>query len=62
MKLDRFARAFTEREAAWERTGEELQDERNAAIRAARDEGLPLTTIAKLLGLSHQRISQILGL
>jgi hypothetical protein len=29
------------------------------AIRAAYGEGLPMTTIAKVMGMSHQRVSQI---
>ncbi|MFI5037087.1 MAG: sigma factor-like helix-turn-helix DNA-binding protein [Solirubrobacterales bacterium] len=28
-------------------------------MRAAYGEGLPMTTIAKVMGLSHQRVSQI---
>jgi DNA-directed RNA polymerase specialized sigma subunit len=42
-----------------ERQGEKLRAERDQAIRAAYREGLPMSDIAALLGMSHQRVSQI---
>jgi transposase-like protein len=38
---------------------EELRAERDDAIRTAYRAGLPMTDIAHLLKMSHQRISQI---
>jgi transposase-like protein len=42
-----------------EKAGEELRQERDEAIRAAYGNGLPMTAIARIMGMSHQRISQI---
>jgi DNA-directed RNA polymerase specialized sigma subunit len=49
----------TERAAELKKATRELREQRDAAIRLARDEGVPLKTIAGRVGLSHQRISQI---
>jgi DNA-directed RNA polymerase specialized sigma subunit len=40
-------------------SAEELRQERDDAIRAAYGDGLPMTTIARIMGISHQRVSQI---
>jgi DNA-directed RNA polymerase specialized sigma subunit len=42
-----------------EQAGEDLRQERDEAIRAAYSEGLPMKAIAKVMGMSHQRVSQI---
>jgi DNA-directed RNA polymerase specialized sigma subunit len=47
------------REEALERAGEALRRERDEAIRAAYNDGLPMTAIAQVLRMSHQRVSQI---
>jgi DNA-directed RNA polymerase specialized sigma24 family protein len=57
--LAALAEDYARREAALEQTTEGLRAERDAAIRAAYGEGLPMTTIAQVMGMSHQRISQI---
>jgi DNA-directed RNA polymerase specialized sigma subunit len=36
-----------------------LRDERDEAIRQAYRDGLPMKAIAQVLGMSHQRVSQI---
>jgi DNA-directed RNA polymerase specialized sigma subunit len=38
---------------------EKLRTDRDEAIRTAYNEGLPMSDIATVLGLSHQRVSQI---
>ncbi|HEX5610891.1 MAG TPA: sigma factor-like helix-turn-helix DNA-binding protein [Solirubrobacterales bacterium] len=43
-----------------ERTAEELRTDRNCAIRAAYDDGMPMREIAEVLAISHQRVSQII--
>ncbi len=47
------------REAALEQAGEDLRQERDEAIRTAYGEGLPMKAIARIMGMSHQRVSQI---
>jgi hypothetical protein len=54
-----FAKEYAKREAALGRDGEQLRGERDKAIRAAYRAGLPMATIAQLLEMSHQRVSQI---
>jgi DNA-directed RNA polymerase specialized sigma subunit len=58
-RLVAFAKRYAKRESAWEKAGEELRQERDEAIRAAYGEGLPMTAIARIMGMSHQRVSQI---
>ena len=38
---------------------EQLRTERDEAIRAAYRDGLPMAAIAQIMGVSHQRVSQI---
>jgi IS30 family transposase len=47
------------REAELEQVGDELRQQRDEAIRAAHQAGLPMAAIAQIMGMSHQRISQI---
>ena len=54
-----FAEDYAHRETALERAGDDLRQERDEAIRAAYADGLPMTAIAQIMGMSHQRISQI---
>ena len=58
-KLAAFARDYAKHEAALERSGERLRAERDKAIRAAYQGGLPMSAIAQVMELSHQRVSQI---
>jgi len=41
------------------RLAERLRGDRDLAIRQAYKEGLPMADIARILDMSHQRISQI---
>lgn len=54
-----FAEDYARREATLEQAAEELRHERDEAIRAAYDDGLPMKAIAQVMGMSHQRVSQI---
>lgn len=54
-----FAKAYSEREEALAHQAEQLRIERDEAIRAAYRDDLPMTAIAQIMGLSHQRVSQI---
>jgi DNA-directed RNA polymerase specialized sigma subunit len=58
-QLVAFARDYAKREADLERSGERLRAERDKAIRVAYREGLPMSAIAQVMELSHQRVSQI---
>jgi len=42
-----------------EQAADRLRDERDAAVRAAYKDGLPMKAIAEVMGMSHQRVSQI---
>ncbi|MGH9521222.1 MAG: sigma factor-like helix-turn-helix DNA-binding protein [Terriglobales bacterium] len=42
-----------------EQAAERLRAERDEAIRAAYKDGLPMAAIAQVMGMSHQRVSQI---
>jgi hypothetical protein len=52
------SRAHREREL--ERVREELRRDRVRAVRKAHSAGIPLTGIGDVLGLSHQRVSDLL--
>lgn len=58
-RLAAIAKEHARRESELEEAGEELRAERDEAIRAAYKAGLPMVAIAEVLGMSHQRISQI---
>jgi transposase-like protein len=47
------------RERKLEERGEKLRGDRDKAIRTAYREGLPMAEIARVLKMSHQRVSQI---
>lgn len=42
-----------------EQAEQDLRRERDEAIRAAYSQGLPMAAIAQIMGMSHQRVSQI---
>lgn len=58
-RLADFANDYARRQADIEEAVERLRLSRDEAVRAAYKDGLPMTTIAEVLGLSHQRVSQI---
>lgn len=58
VRLTAFAKDHAKREAKLEQTAERPQ-ERDTAIRAAHEDGLPMAAIARIVGMSHQRVSQI---
>jgi DNA-directed RNA polymerase specialized sigma subunit len=58
-RLAAFVEGYAERETALERQAESLRRERDQAIRRAYADGLPMTAIARTVGMSHQRVSQI---
>lgn len=54
-----FAAEHARREAELERAAQGLRDDRDKAIRQAYKDGLPMSGIADVLAISHQRVSQI---
>jgi DNA-directed RNA polymerase specialized sigma subunit len=54
-----FAAEHAGREAELERAAEALRADRDKAIRQAYKDGLPMSGIADVLSISHQRVSQI---
>jgi|GEM_PF-3486529 len=58
-RLTVFADEYAKRSAEIEAAEEALRTERDDAVRAAYRDGLPMATIATTLGISHQRVSQI---
>ncbi|MGA8745761.1 MAG: helix-turn-helix domain-containing protein [Solirubrobacterales bacterium] len=48
-----------QREATQAQVAERLRAQRARAIGAADRDGLPMAAIAKVLGMSHRRVSQI---
>jgi DNA-directed RNA polymerase specialized sigma subunit len=42
------------------KNAESLRQERDAPIRSAYEDGLPMVAIARIVGMSHQRVSQII--
>lgn len=57
--LAAFAAEYGRREAELERLAEALRADRDKAIRRAYKDGLPMSGIAEVLAISHQRVSQI---
>ena len=55
-----FAAEYARREAELEKLGEKLRTDRDKAIRRAYKGGLPMSDIATVLELTHQRVSQII--
>jgi DNA-directed RNA polymerase specialized sigma subunit len=57
--LAKFATEYARREVELERAAEVLRADRDKAIRQAYRDGLPMSGIADVLSISHQRVSQI---
>lgn len=58
-RLAAFAAEYARREADLEKAAERLREARDSAIREAYRNGLPMADIARVLDMSHQRVSQI---
>jgi DNA-directed RNA polymerase specialized sigma subunit len=58
-RLAAFAEEHGRREQALERKADDLRADRDGAIREAYKGGMPMTEIARVLKMSHQRVSQI---
>jgi DNA-directed RNA polymerase specialized sigma subunit len=59
LRLAAFAKEHARRETDLEKAAEQLRDARDKAIREAYRDGLPMADIARVLEMSHQRVSQI---
>jgi DNA-directed RNA polymerase specialized sigma subunit len=57
--LRAFAKTYRQRERELEAKAEKLREERDKAIRAAYRDEIPMKDIARVMKLSHQRVSQI---
>lgn len=58
--LAAFASEHARRERGLNQRAEKLRAERDEAVRAAYQNGLPMSDIAAVLSISHQRVSQII--
>jgi predicted DNA-binding WGR domain protein len=58
-RLKTFAREYAKAEAKLEQQAERVRSKRDEAIRRAHRDGLPMATIAHVLGMSPQRVSPI---
>lgn len=54
-----FADDYAKRKTELERAAEQLRADRDKEIRKAYKDGLPMADIARVLNMSHQRVSQI---
>jgi transposase-like protein len=54
-----FTEEYDRRANELEQAGERLRADRDTAIRSAYKAGLPMADIARVLRMSHQRVSQI---
>jgi DNA-directed RNA polymerase specialized sigma subunit len=59
-RLEKFMRDYHKREQALDRQKAELREERDQAIRDAYQAGLLMADIGKVVGLTHQRVSNII--
>ena len=59
-ELKAFAKDYGKRERQLDRDRERLRRDRAKAIKKAKDAGLPSETIGEALGLSKQRVHEIL--
>lgn len=57
--MSAFAEDYRRRDSELGRLAERLREDRDRAIRQAYKGGLPMADIARILDMSHQRISQI---
>jgi DNA-directed RNA polymerase specialized sigma subunit len=59
-RLEKFMRDYHKREQELDRQKAELREERDQAIRDAYQAGLLMQDIGKVVGLTHQRVSNII--
>jgi hypothetical protein len=59
-RLEKFMRDYHRREQELDRQIAELREERDEQIRAAYQAGLLMQDIGKVVGLTHQRVSDII--
>ena len=59
-RLEKFVRDYHKREQALDRQKAELREARDQAIRDAYQAGLLMVDIGKVVGLTHQRVSNII--
>jgi DNA-directed RNA polymerase specialized sigma subunit len=59
-RLEKFMRDYHKREQALDRQKAELREERDQAIRDVYQAGLLMQDIGKVVGLTHQRVSNII--
>ena len=59
-RLEKFMRDYHKREQALDRQKAELREERDQAIRDAYQAGLLMQDIGKVVGLTHQPVSNII--
>lgn len=59
-RLEKFMRDYERRESDLDRQKAELREERDEAIRDAYQAGLLMADIGKVVGLTHQRVSNII--
>jgi DNA-directed RNA polymerase specialized sigma subunit len=59
-RLEKFMRDYYKREQELDRQKAELREERDQAIRDAYQAGLLMQDIGKVVGLTHQRVSDII--
>jgi DNA-directed RNA polymerase specialized sigma subunit len=57
--LSAFVEDYHRRDSELTRLAERLREDRDRVIRQAYKDGLPMADIARILDMSHQRISQI---
>lgn len=58
-RLEAFAKTYAKRERELAIQAQRLREERDQAIRRAYREDVPMADIARVLTMSHQRVSQI---
>lgn len=58
-RLTAFAEEYAQRQGELEQIADQQRAERDEAIKVAYRDGLPMQTIAQVMGMSHQRVSQI---
>jgi hypothetical protein len=59
-RLEKFMRDYEKRERELDRQKAELREERDQQIREAYEAGLLMQDIGKVVGLTHQRVSDII--
>jgi DNA-directed RNA polymerase specialized sigma subunit len=59
-RLEKFMRDYEKRERELDRQKAELREERDQQIREAYEAGLLMQDIGRVVGLTHQRVSNII--